>query len=348
MGRRFYFVWGDWAGRRSLAVAARKERLRWVNCYHEVADHMTATATLAEEILDLKRDRRAILLAHHYQEAEIQELADVVGDSLELARKAQAASGDVIAFCGVWFMAETAKILNPDRIVIVPDRDAGCSLVDSCSAEDLREFRRRNPDYAIVSYINTSAAVKAESDIICTSRNAVSVVNSIPADQPVLFLPDRNLGAYVKAQTGRSNMKIWQGACIVHATFPVRRLLQAKADFPEAIVVAHPECPDDVLRHSDYVGSTSGIVNYVAASPAAEFIVMTESGINFSLERVAPGKRFHYVANENCNCSECPFMRMNTLEKVRDSLLNLQPRVELSQDLIDRARLPIERMLALQ
>src|SRR6266566_7962397 len=182
------------------------------------------SATLAEEILDLKRDRRAILLAHHYQDAEIQELADVVGDSLELARKSQAAEGDVIAFCGVWFMAETAKVLNPSRIVVVPDREASCSLVESCPVEPIREFRRRNPDYAIVSYINTSIEVKAESDILCTSRNAVKVVNSLPPSQPILFLPDKNLGDYVQKKTGRKNMQIWQGACIVHATFPARRL----------------------------------------------------------------------------------------------------------------------------
>jgi quinolinate synthase len=309
---------------------------------------MTATSTLAEEILELKRDRRAILLAHHYQDAEIQELADVIGDSLELARKAQQAQGDVIAFCGVWFMAETAKILNPERIVVVPDKAASCSLVESCPPEPIREFRRRNPDHVIVSYINTSAEVKAESDIVCTSRNAVAVVNSIPAGKPILFLPDRNLGNYVKAQTGRQNMKVWQGTCIVHATFPVRRLLDAKARYPQAIVVSHPECPEEVLRHSDFVGSTSAIVSYCAASPASEFIVMTESGINFSLERSAPGKHFHYVANENCNCSECPFMRLNTLEKLRDSLLNLEPRVELPDELMRRARLPIERMLTVK
>jgi len=309
---------------------------------------MIAVGAIAEEILDLKQDRRAILLAHHYQEPEIQELADYVGDSLELSRKAQAASGDVIAFCGVWFMAETAKILNPEKIVLAPDRNAGCSLVDSCPVGPVRQFRAANPEYIIVSYINTSAEVKAESDIICTSRNAVDVVNSIPAEKPVLFLPDRNLGAYVQAQTGRKNMKIWQGACIVHATFPLRRLLEAKAAFPDAVVVSHPECPEDVLRHSDYIGSTSALVSYCASSPASEFIVMTESGINFSLERSAPGKRFHYVANENCNCSECPYMKMNTLEKLRDALINLTPRVELSASLMERARLPIERMLALR
>jgi quinolinate synthase len=309
---------------------------------------MVATSTVAEEIFELKKDRRAILLAHHYQEAEIQEVADFVGDSLELARKAETAEGDVIAFCGVWFMAETAKVLNPSRIVVVPDKDASCSLVEGCPVEPIREYRRRNPDHVIVSYINTSIEVKAESDLLCTSRNAVQVVNSIPAEKMVLFLPDRNLGNYVQQQTGRANMKIWQGSCIVHNTFPVRRLLDAKAAHPHAVVVAHPECPADVLRNSDFIGSTSAIIDYCGASDAAEFIVMTESGVNFSLERVAPGKKFYYVANENCNCSECPFMRMNTLEKLRDSLLYLQPRVELSDVLIARALVPLRRMLAIR
>ena len=307
---------------------------------------MLAAPTLTEEILDLKRQRRAILLAHHYQDPEIQELADVVGDSLELARKALTYEGDVIAFCGVWFMAETAKVLNPTRIVVAPDREAGCSLVDSCKAEDVREYRRRNPDHVVVSYINTSVEVKAESDILCTSRNAVKIVNSIPRDKTVLFLPDRNLGAWVQRETGRQNMKIWQGSCIVHNTFPSRRLLDAKKDFPEALVVAHPECPEAVLRHADFIGSTSAIIEYCATSPAREFIVMTESGVNYSLERAAPGRRFHYVANENCNCSECPFMRLNTLEKLRDALTNLAPRVELAPDLMRRALVPLERMLA--
>src|SRR5580693_5325274 len=251
--------------------------------------------TVAEEILELKRERRAILLAHHYQDAEIQELADVVGDSLELARKARESDGDVIAFCGVWFMAETAKVLNPSRIVIVPDKDASCSLVMGCPVEPVREFKRQNPDHAIVSYINTSVEVKAESDILCTSRNAVKIVNSIPPEKPILFLPDRNLGNYVKQETGRENMKIWQGSCIVHETFPVRRLLDAKAEFPEAVVVAHPECPEAVLRHADFIGSTSAIIEHCAVSGAPEFIVMTESGVNFSLERVAPAQTFHYV-----------------------------------------------------
>src|ERR1051326_4435178 len=309
---------------------------------------MFASTTITDEILDLKKERKAILLAHHYQAPEIQELADVVGDSLELARKAREFSGDVIAFCGVWFMAETAKVLNPNRIVVVPDRDASCSLVESCPVEPIREFRHRHPEYAIVSYINTSIEVKAESDILCTSRNAVKIVNSIPAGQPILFLPDANLGNYVRRQTGRTNMKIWQGACIVHATFPSRRLAAAKLEHPRAKVVAHPECPESVLAMADFVGSTSAIIEYCAASEAREFIVMTESGVNYSLMRVAPGKQFYYVANENCNCSECPYMRLNTLEKLRDCLHTLQPAVELSQDLMRRARVPLDRMLAVR
>lgn len=309
---------------------------------------MTAAPTIAEEILDLKRERNAIILAHHYQEAEIQELADFTGDSLELARAARDAEGDVIAFCGVWFMAETAKVLNPSRIVVVPDRKASCSLVEGCPPEPIREYRRRNPDHVIVSYVNTSVEVKAESDILCTSSNAVKIVNSIPADKTILFLPDRNLGNYVKRQTGRENMKIWQGSCIVHNTFPVRRLLDAKAAHPEAIVVAHPECPEAVLAHADFVGSTSAIIKYCAERPGQSFIVMTESGVTFSLHRDSPTSNFFYVANENCNCSECPFMRMNTLEKLRDSLRTLQPRVEISPELIARALVPLERMLAVR
>jgi quinolinate synthase len=309
---------------------------------------MLATKTLAEEILDLKQERRAILLAHHYQEAEIQELADWVGDSLELARKARDFEGDVIAFCGVWFMAETAKVLNPHRTVVVPDRDASCSLVESCPVEPVRAYRRAHPDHVIVSYINTSIEVKAESDILCTSRNAVQIVNSIPADKTVLFLPDRNLGNYVKQQTGRENMKIWQGTCIVHATFPVRRLIEARDAHPGAKIVAHPECPEAVLDMADFVGSTSALIDWCVRSDAREFIVMTESGVGHSMRKLAPEKQFHFVANENCNCSECPYMRLNTLEKLRDALLYLEPRVELSEDLMRRARLPLERMLAVK
>ena len=309
---------------------------------------MISAPTIADEILDLKKQRKAILLAHHYQAPEVQELADVIGDSLELARRAREFDGEVIAFCGVWFMAETAKVLNPDRVVVVPDREASCSLVESCPVEPVREFRRRNPDHVIVSYINTSIEVKAESDILCTSRNAVQIVNSIPREKPVLFLPDANLGNYVRRETGRENMQIWQGTCIVHATFPARRLAEAKAEHPDAEVVAHPECPEQVLAMADFVGSTSAIIQHCAASQASEFIVMTESGIHHSLAKLSPAERFYFVANENCNCSECPYMKLNTLDKLRDCLLHLEPRVELAAGLMERALAPLERMLAVR
>jgi quinolinate synthase len=309
---------------------------------------MLTAPTLAEEILELKTQRRAIILAHHYQEAEIQELADAIGDSLELARKARNFEGDVIAFCGVRFMAETAKVLNPSRIVVVPDIHAGCSLVDSCPVEAVRAYKKRNPDHVIVSYINTSVEVKAESDILCTSRNAVAVVNSIPAEKPILFLPDINLGNYVKKQTRRENMKIWQGACIVHATFPARRVAAARAKYPNALVAAHPECPSDVLRMSDFIGSTSAIIDWCTAQSADEFIVMTESGVRYSLEKLSPGKKFYFVANENCNCSECPYMKLNSLEKLLSCLETLEPRIELSPDIMERALVPLERMLTVK
>jgi quinolinate synthase len=309
---------------------------------------MLATGAIVDEILDLKEDRRAVILAHHYQESEIQEIADVIGDSLELSRKARDLECDVIAFCGVWFMAETAKVLNPERIVVVPDRDASCSLVEQSPVEQVRAVKRANPDHVVVSYINTSVDVKAESDIICTSRNAVDIVNSIPADTPILFLPDVNLGNWVKKQTGRENIKIWQGACIVHATFPARRLTQARFEHPKAVVVAHPECPSDVLAMADFIGSTSALIQYCVNSPADEFIVMTESGVSHSLTKLAPHKKFYFVQNENCNCSECPYMKRNSLEKLRDCLRDLQPRVEIAPDVLRRAALPIERMLAVK
>jgi quinolinate synthase len=309
---------------------------------------MLAIQSITEEIEELKHSRRAIILAHHYQDAEIQELADGVADSLELARKARDFEGDVIAFCGVWFMAETAKVINPDRMVVVPDKDAGCSLVDSCPVEELRAWKRANPGHVIVSYINTSVEVKAESDILCTSRNAVKIVNSIPAEEPVLFLPDLNLGNYVRQQTGRENMKIWQGACIVHATFAARKLAKARVEHPSALVAAHPECTQDVLAMADFIGSTTAIIDWCASSDADEYIVMTESGVLRSLQKLAPLKRFYFIPNENCNCSECPYMKRNTLEKLRQCLLNLQPRVELSEETMERAAIPIERMLAVK
>jgi len=309
---------------------------------------MLATTTVVDEILELKRQKRATVLAHVYQEPEIQDLADAVGDSLELARRARDFEGDVIAFCGVWFMAETAKALNPARIVVVPDREASCSLVENCPVEPVRAFRSLHPGYAVVSYINTSIEVKAESDILCTSRNAVEVVDSIPREQPILFLPDRNLGDYVQRKTGRDNMTIWQGTCIVHATFAARKLSEAKLLHPEARVAAHPECPREVLDQADFVGSTTAIIDYCAKTDAREFIVMTESGVAHPLHKLAPSKQFYFVPNENCNCSECPHMKRNTLEKLRDCLRDLAPRVELEEDLRRRALVPLERMLALR
>jgi quinolinate synthase len=303
---------------------------------------------IVDEIVELKNRRHAVILAHHYQDSEIQDLADSIGDSLELSRKAQEFTGDVIVFCGVKFMAETAKVLNPNRTVILPDIEAGCSLVDACRVQDIRAFRARNPDYVIVSYINTSVEVKAESDILCTSSNAVKIVNSIPRDKPILFLPDVNLGSWVKRMTGRENMRLWQGSCILHNTFAARRLVKARSEHPGALVAAHPECPAEVLALADFIGSTSAIVDWCAAAPAREIIVMTESGVSHSLQKAAPEKTFYFVANENCNCSECPHMKRNTLEKLRDALANLAPRIEIPADILRRAAIPIDRMLGVK
>ncbi|HEX3681533.1 MAG TPA: quinolinate synthase NadA [Bryobacteraceae bacterium] len=308
---------------------------------------MVSAPTVAEQILTLKVQRRAVILAHHYQDPEIQELADSIGDAMELAQAARTFAGDVIAFCGVRSMAETVKVMNPDRVVVVPDQDAGCSLVDSCPAEGVRAFKRRHPGHVVVSYINTSLEVQSESDIVCTSRNAVAVVNSIPAHRPILFVPDINLGNYVQKQTGRTNMQIWQGACIVHATFPARRLAAARNQHPQALVAAHPECPDGVLRMADFVGSPSAIVDWCAAQTAGEFILVTESGVRYSLEKLAPAKTFYFVANESCNCSECPYMKLNSLEKLLACLETLEPRIQPPVDIMRRARVPLERMLAL-
>jgi len=304
--------------------------------------------SVSEEIARLKAARDAVILAHHYQDEEIQELADVVGDTLALVRKAECFDGQTIVVCGVRFMAELVKIVNPARTVLMPDAKAGCSLVDSCPAEAVRAFRKRNPGHVVVSYINTSAAVKAESDVLCTSGNAVAVVNSVARERPILFLPDINLGNWVKKQTGHANMQIWQGACIVHATFPARRLVSARVEHPEALVAAHPGCGAEILRMADFIGSTSAIVDWCGGQSAAEFIVCTESGVRYSLERNAPGKRFYFVANENCNCSECPYLRMNTLEKLLSCLQTRAGGIELEEDLVRRARVPYERMLQVQ
>jgi quinolinate synthase len=302
---------------------------------------------LESEIEKLKKEKNAVILAHYYQEGEIQDVADFIGDSLQLSQEAAKTKADVICFAGVHFMAETAKILNPGRIVVVPDLDAGCSLADGCPADKLAAWQARYPGSVTVSYINCSAEVKALSDYICTSSNAEKIVRAIPADRRVLFAPDKNLGAYLAKQIGRP-MELWQGSCIVHETFSERKLVGLKERNPDALVLAHPECEESVLRHADYIGSTTGILKYAVGSPKKRFIVVTEAGILHQMQKAAPDKEFIPAPPDaNCACNECPFMKKNTLEKVYLSLRDLAPRLEMPTDLIARARIPIDRMLAL-
>ena len=306
---------------------------------------------LEGEIRRLKEQRNAVLLAHYYQESEIQDVADFIGDSLQLAQAAAKTTADVICFAGVHFMAETAKILNPDRIVVLPDLEAGCSLASGCPADRfapwIAKHRAASPGAVVVSYINCTAEVKALSDYIVTSSNAEKIVRSIPADKTVLFAPDKNLGRYIEKKTGRK-MVLWQGSCVVHETFSLRKLIGLKERHPRALVIAHPECEEPVLAMADYVGSTTALLKYATLSPEKEFIVVTESGILHQMRKAAPDKTFIAAPPDaNCACNECPFMRKNTLEKVFLSLRDLSPRVELAPELIARARKPIERMLAL-
>ncbi len=302
---------------------------------------------LEDEIQKLKKSKNAVILAHYYQEGEIQDVADFIGDSLQLSQEAAKTKADVICFAGVHFMAETAKILNPGRIVVVPDLTAGCSLADGCPADKLAAWQARFPGAVTVSYINCSAEVKALSDYICTSSNAEKIVRAIPADKKVLFAPDKNLGAYLQKQIGRP-MELWQGSCIVHETFSEKKLVGLKERNPDAVVLAHPECEEHVLRHADYIGSTTGILKYAVNSPKKKFIVVTEAGILHQMQKAAPDKEFIPAPPDaNCACNECPFMRKNTLEKVYLSLRDLAPRLEMPIDLITRARVPIDRMLAL-
>ena len=302
---------------------------------------------LEAEILRLKRERNAILLAHYYQEPEIQDLADVLGDSLKLAQEAQKTDADVIVFCGVHFMAETAKILNPDKIVVLPDMDAGCSSADHCPADRFQAWRAKHPGAVAISYINCSAAVKAASDLICTSSNAQRIVNSVPEGTPILFAPDRNLGAYLQRETGRQ-MELWQGMCVVHETFSQRKLIGLKERHPDAEIIAHPECQAPVLAMADFIGSTSALLNYSRQSPKKTFIVATESGILHQMQKASPDKEFVPAPPDaNCACNECPFMRLNTLEKLYLCLRDLTPRLELPAPVIEAAAKPIERMLEL-
>ena len=307
-----------------------------------------STLDLDEEIRRLKRERNAVILAHYYQESEIQDLADVIGDSLQLAQAAQKTTADVILFAGVHFMAETAKILNPERIVLVPDMKAGCSLSDGCPVDRFKAWKARHPGAVVVSYINCSAAVKAESDYIVTSSNAVKIVNAIPRDQKVLFAPDKNLGRWVAKQTGRDDLVLWQGSCIVHETFSLRKLEDIKIAHPEAKIIAHPECEEPLLDRADFIGSTAALLRYVENDNAREFIVVTESGILHQMQKRAPDKLLIPAPPmANCACNECPFMRLNTPEKVYLALRDLEPRLEMAEELRARAQVPIDRMLAL-
>jgi quinolinate synthase len=309
------------------------------------------TLDYESEIVRLKKERNAILLAHYYQESDIQDVADVIGDSLQLAQAAAKTKADVICFAGVHFMAETAKILNPDRIVFLPDLTAGCSLADGCPADRFKAWKAKYPGSVVVSYINCSAEVKAESDYICTSSNAEKIVRSIPEDKTVLFAPDKNLGRWLEKKLGRK-MVLWQGSCIVHETFSERKLIALKERHPDAEILAHPECEDSLLAMADYIGSTTGILKYALASPKKEFIVATEAGILHQMQRGAmeQGVEKTFIAappEANCACNECPHMKKNTLEKVYLSLRDLRPRLEMRADLLERARIPIDRMMAL-
>jgi len=309
-------------------------------------------APLAAEILTLKKQLNAVILAHNYQVPEIQDVADYVGDSLGLAQQAAQTSADVIVFCGVHFMAETAKILNPQKIVVLPDRDAGCSLEESCPAEKLAALQKTNPNFWTIAYINCSAAVKALCDVIVTSGNAEKIVNAAPKDRDLLFVPDENLGQWVMEQTGRP-MTLWQGNCYAHVEFRRDALLGLKAQFPDAKVVVHPESLREVRELADRVCSTEKMITYCKASPARQFIIVTESGIIHRMQKECPGKDFICaptfdalrVPTDQCRCSECKFMKLNTLEKVRDCMKHLAPRVELPEEVLKKARRPMERML---
>ena len=309
-------------------------------------------ASLAAEIFTLKKQLNAVILAHNYQVPEIQDVADFVGDSLGLAQQAAQTDADVIVFCGVHFMAETAKILNPNKIVVLPDKDAGCSLEESCPAEKLAALQATNPNFWTIAYINCSAAVKALCDVIVTSGNAEKIVNAAPKDRDLLFVPDENLGQWVMEQTGRP-MTLWKGNCYAHVEFQRERVLAAKRQFPDAKIVVHPESLRAVRELADSVCSTEKMITYCKTSPAKRFVIVTESGIIHRMQKECPDKEFlcapvfdaMKLPTDGCRCSECKFMKLNTLEKVRDCMKNLAPRVELPAEIIQRARLPIERML---
>jgi len=298
-----------------------------------------------KEILKLKKAKNALILAHYYQVDEIQDIADFVGDSLALSQKAANADVDIILFAGVHFMAETAKILNPDTKVLLPDMEAGCSLADSCPYDDFVAFKNKYSDHVVVSYINTTAAIKTVSDVICTSGNAVQIVESFPKNQKIIFAPDRNLGGYVNRMTGR-NMVLWNGTCEVHDILTTEAILKLKEENPDAKVVAHPECQQQILEIADYVGSTTGLLNFTRTDSAKKYIVATESGILHQMYLDSPDKKFMVVpSDESCSCNDCPYMKLNTMEKLYFALKNEKPAITMDKQTIELARRPIERML---
>ncbi|MGN7998829.1 quinolinate synthase NadA [Sphingomonas sp. 22176] len=303
---------------------------------------------LRAEIERLRKERNAVILAHYYQKPELQDLADFVGDSLDLSRKAAETDADVIAFCGVRFMAETAKILSPDKIVVLPDMDAGCSLEDSCPPDQFAAFRAKHPDHIALTYINCSTEVKALSDIIVTSSSAEKILAQIPADQKIIFGPDRNLGGYLQRKTGRE-LLLWPGVCIVHEAFSETELLKLKAEHPGAPIAAHPECPAYILDHADYVGSTKGILDFSKTMPGATLIVATEPHIIHQMQKAMPEKNFIGApgADGNCNCNICPYMALNTMEKLYLALRDLSPRIEIEEGLRVQAKKSLDRMLDL-
>ena len=303
---------------------------------------------LEQAILDLKRERHALLLAHYYQESEVQDLADVVGDSLALAQAAQGADCEVIAFCGVHFMAETAKLLNPDKPVVVPDLDAGCSLADGCPPDEFQDFIDAHPGASVLTYINASAAVKAKSDLICTSSNAVKMVEHL-AGRPIVFAPDRHLARFVAKQTGRDDLIAWPGACVVHELFSAQGLEKLRIQHPDAEVLAHPECDQAVLDQADFIASTTGIIARASADAQRTAIIATEDGVFHEIWKRAPGKPLIQAPgmDESCACNQCPYMRLNTLEKLYLALRDLEPQVSVDASIQARALAPIEKMLAL-
>ncbi len=298
-----------------------------------------------EEINRLRKELNAVLLAHYYQEGDIQDIADHIGDSLQLAQAAEKTNADVIVFAGVHFMAETAKILNPDKLVLLPDLNAGCSLAEGCPAPLLQKFKEKHKDHIIISYINCSAEVKAMSDIICTSSNAEKIVAQIPESQKIIFAPDKNLGRYLIKKTGR-DMVLWQGACIVHETFSEKKILKLKLENPDAKLIAHPECEENILSNADFIGSTSALLGYVEKNEAKEFIVATEPGIIHQMVKKCPEKKFIQAPPEaNCSCNECPYMKLNTMEKLYLCMRDKKPEILLDAEIQRKALIPIQRML---